>query len=53
MSLEAFVLEARTGNPYALERLRSAVDVDFLERAVQDALMVRELLVERNRLIGR
>jgi len=28
------------------------LDVDFLERAVRDALMVRELLVERNRLIG-
>ncbi len=27
------------------------LDADFLERAVRDALMVRELLVERNRLI--
>ena len=27
-------------------------DVDFLARAVRDALMVRELLVERNRLGG-
>ncbi len=26
------------------------LDVDFLERAVRDALMVRELLLERNRL---
>ena len=26
------------------------LDVDFLERAVRDALMVRKLLLERNRL---
>jgi hypothetical protein len=28
------------------------LDVDFLGRAVRDALMVRELLVERNRMSG-